>query len=1316
MKSWRRLGCAGLAAFALAFGAQRVDAACIDTGDNTVDDPTQCLFATGGGTGDNCRIGISVDVTGTGGQPADPKKISCTDGDPACDEDGAIDGTCTFRVGACVNLPNAGCDTATISNAAVSKPSAKEFADALKKPTAAGNALALQAALDSLLPNTGQEACTDANIPVKVQLKQKDGKCSFDNAKCSSDQECTSAPTDSCVPNAPKKNKVNVALVVTDAADDDYAAKFKLTCNPGTTHPAEAFEITDSADLIGGPLAMGRVGDYMVRNGNVRAVIRDVGRQHSFMLLNGGEIIDADLVRKNPADDRDSWKGMQPQVNISSSQATDEVHVENSATNVDVSPVAIVESSGDDDLFDTIKGDVLILAAGPLSVPEAAVDHNLPVDLKTDIMLAPYSNTIQIATTVTNQSGSELKYFMGDFLNPGGQLEPFGPGQGYGETQIRNGGVGGGQDLDFLAFQGQDDAAGLTYGVVFPGTGGNPFNGANHVGAFSSSGVYAWTWNQDLLGTLFAAPAGPPATSKAPGGFVVPAGVGQSKTLRRWLVVGKTIADVTKARTELFLKAKSALQGVVTNPDGSPVANAHVTVILSGNSNVNNMGLCFGMSGSGNCKDIYSSTLTDEYGFYRFILPPDDYEVAVRKSGTPYPGGNATPTLIPVVTEEKKTTTQNFELPETGTLTVNVVDHNGNPIAAKVSVVGVPEAENPENEEYVGLSLFSELGFYFGYDFSEKGEVFGLVDAKFADTTGTTGTFDLEPGDYNVVVSHGYEYDVDSEVIQSQEGLGTVVNAVVNRVIDTSGFVSIDTHVHMINSPDSTITREARILSMIAEGVDFFANTDHDFTHSLSDEIAAMGAGSLIANAASSETTTSHYGHFNMWPTTVDTAQLTGGAVDWSAHNDIGPGYPEDGFYDSTPAEIFADGAAFGGTQVIQINHFNSGTLGHFNMLGIDTDANPPVSSNSVYRCVGGNNVGLPCKVNICVDGTNNGDICTLPGDCPLGTCTSFSNNCSAGGGSCQLATPSLASLLRLPPSATNLYSNDFTALEVWIEASRGQTDILRSENMGDWFNLLNQGKFKAGVADSDTHSSISVQAGGPRTFVASATDDPALIDVEQLATNVNAMRAIGSNGPFMRVELDNHTTTASHALGDPRTISYLAGPDANDINIHIESPTWAEYDRIEIYMNSDPSCVAEWTFYGVVNPSKCATVTAQKTLNKALVADATHFTVSTTTGDSGFGQRLVTDVSVPVEITADTWVVVVVRGTDGVSHPLFPTQPQDLATAGNTTLAALTDGGTALPWNLGEQGQLALAYSNPLFFSNDATCTFSNGSAPCPN
>jgi len=65
-------------------------------------------------------------------------------------------------------------------------------------------------------------------------------------------------------------------------------------------------------------------------------------------------------------------------------------------------------------------------------------------------------------------------------------------------------------------------------------------------------------------------------------------------------------------------------------------------------------------------------------------------------------------------------------------------------------------------------------------------------------------------------------------------------------------------------------------------------------------------------------------------------------------------------------------------------------------------------------------------------------------------------------------------------------------------------------------------------------------------------------------------------------------------------------------------------------------------------------------------------------------------------EITEDTWVVAIARGTDGVSEPLFPVLPESLASSTNKTLADLTDG------NLAESGTPAFAFTNPLFIDVD--------------
>jgi hypothetical protein len=191
-----------------------------------------------------------------------------------------------------------------------------------------------------------------------------------------------------------------------------------------------------------------------------------------------------------------------------------------------------------------------------------------------------------------------------------------------------------------------------------------------------------------------------------------------------------------------------------------------------------------------------------------------------------------------------------------------------------------------------------------------------------------------------------------------------------------------------------------------------------------------------------------------------------------------------------------------------------------------------------------------------------------------------------------------------------------------------------------------------------------------------------------------------------MRVSLEGDAAAvASHDLADPVTVAATGG--SATVNVHVEAPTWAEFDRVEIYVNSDPACVSQFTTLGLLIKN-CA-------VTPDLVLDAgTDFTVSSTTGVSGFGTRLEADISEVIAVTEDTWVIAVARGTDGVSTPLFPMNPSDLDPDVNLTLADLTDGGGSPPWNLGELGAMATGFSNPLYldFENDGLC---HGGVACP-
>src|SRR5581483_3629244 len=59
---------------------------------------------------------------------------------------------------------------------------------------------------------------------------------------------------------------------------------------------ASAKVITDSAQLIGGEGATGRLGDFLLQNDKIRVIVEQPGRSIG-PILSGGHIVDADIQR-----------------------------------------------------------------------------------------------------------------------------------------------------------------------------------------------------------------------------------------------------------------------------------------------------------------------------------------------------------------------------------------------------------------------------------------------------------------------------------------------------------------------------------------------------------------------------------------------------------------------------------------------------------------------------------------------------------------------------------------------------------------------------------------------------------------------------------------------------------------------------------------------------------------------------------------------------------------------------------------------------------------------------------------------------------
>jgi len=1049
---------------------------------------------------------------------------------------------------------------------------------------------------------------------------------------------------DVCQGNTATSAMTACALCLDDRQADNLILMQYGSSPLGAT--ASVKKIANTADCVAGPMSRCRVDDYLMANDKIRVVVQSLQRNIFGIGQFGGQIIDADLVRSS-GPDRDNFEEWSISLNIENTAHYTSLSIINDGSN---GGPAILRATGVDDLLDFLNPSTVVAGFG-FPFPASADDKDLPVTVMTDYILDPGKNYVRVETTIQNMGGTQLKIFFGEFINGSGEVPLFEPGYGFGEPLVTTSCPLTPQNLcNFIAYKGEGGADGVSYGYIHDVPASTAFN---------TAGVSVPQLGVEVLLALIGL-AQPPFTIEP---MSVP---GDALEFTRYFVVGNgTVSSITDARNEIKCLATGRLQGTVT-AGGNPAIRADVAIL--GNV-ADGPGTASGLATLASKNEV-THTLTDNAGNYSLTLPIGSYTVIANIDGYPYEGGGSTPMSHPVTISAFSTTTQDLALPATGSLRVTAVDGDSDPIAFKASVVGFDPSPDPLITQTIAGGLVRNTTGVFN-DRTKDNVPFGLAKTFFVGPSGDSDVVPIEPptdpDGYQVVVSHGPEFSIDSiNVTPAQVSAGAVVNAQVERVIDSTGFISADFHVHCINSADSRIPEAERVRTELAEGMDFFTPSDHEFLSDFHNAVSAAGATGLISVATGQEITTFDYGHFNAWPLTIDPTQVNGGAVDHGGAAPDGQDFPSYGNYSEPPVNIIALARHLPspGASTVQINHIHS----HFSLdgnsgLAIDTGMTPPQSH-----------------------------------------------------------VPGVAR--RLNPALTNYFTDTFDALEIWIGDNRqqmfdnflGQVPTGRGGNIGDWFNMINQGIVRTGVADSDTHTRIQSVAGFPHTMVASPSDDAG--DLEPLAptlsSNVNAGRAFGTNAPMVRVTAHAVSTGESAgldvgrctgavpctsvadckpctdddqcAMGESCTAlpTLLRTSDgAVDIVVDVQSPTWAQFDKVEFYVNpatTKRTLTGLQTGAGAINVNRyqiTPTVVNNVTPSLVPVGGSNRLQASTTLNLTG--------------LTADAWVVVLVKGTDGVSKPLFPVLPADLKTTGNSTLAQLTDG------NLGENGITALAFTNPI-------------------
>jgi hypothetical protein len=283
--------------------------------------------------------------------------------------------------------------------------------------------------------------------------------------------------------------------------------------------------------------------------------------------------------------------------------------------------------------------------------------------------------------------------------------------------------------------------------------------------------------------------------------------------------------------------------------------------------------------------------------------------------------------------------------------------------------------------------------------------------------------------------------------------------------------------------------------------------------------------------------------------------------------------------------------------------------------------------------------------------------------------------------------------VFRLDPAVANFF-HPFRALELWNGANGGAQRAFLLERIGVWMNLLNQGFPTTAIADTDTHTFLDLDSAGAHTWTPSASDAPAAIDDDEIGRSVAAGRAVGGQGLYVQATLQG-TGGLLADFGLVGTTLSSTSDGAATLSVEVQAPLWAQYDTIEIYANAETSVA-------VLNQGTPVLFGAVPT--QVLTLAGGGFTVQTEVVDPAVpgASRRRTQLDVPLAgLTEDTWVVVVVKGSQGTSPPMFPVYPKDVTAAQNPGLAQLVVQSAA------ENGVRALGFTNALYLDVDGNGDF---------
>ncbi len=372
------------------------------------------------------------------------------------------------------------------------------------------------------------------------------------------------------------------------------------------------------------------------------------------------------------------------------------------------------------------------------------------------------------------------------------------------------------------------------------------------------------------------------------GGFVVQADAETRVHHARLVIAGPGLDGIVRAVARLQGDPVRALTGVVRDASGEPAPGVRVHAV--------------GPEGQ-----HLTRTLSGADGAYRLHLPE---AVAVELTG--WRRGDLVVESVAVAAGDGE---RDLVLAPGGWVNVTATERGAGAIPVRVQLLPVEGFELPSVPDHFG----------------ESGVTGGRLHVDYP--ADGRSRLRAPAGEWEVVVSRGFEYSLHRERVTVVEGAELAVTAELERVVSTPGIMCADFHIHSHRSNDSGDDANLKLRSAAADGLEIPARSEHEFVEPWDDRVVALGLGPFMYGMSSVELTTfEQYGHFGVIPVEPGPGP-NGGTPLWQRYPTLDA--PDVAVEQLLAPELFANVRARPERPRIIINHPRGGG-NYFDAVGYD--------------------------------------------------------------------------------------------------------------------------------------------------------------------------------------------------------------------------------------------------------------------------------------------------------------------------------------------------------------------------------------------